>query len=214
MGRLDATGILALWNDCAEGKLETYEHWYASEHLFERLGIPGVLVGRRYENAGISPRFFTYYETSAPEVLTSDNYLERVNNPSPLTSEIMTSIFINMSRTICERHEVHGSGHGAFATTAKLGALPGPDAVQELANQKECTRLEVWRAADTAPPPPSEEQKLRGSADISIQACVVAHSLRQEDADHLEQQMRGLLEAQEIASYQFLCELREEEVPQ
>ena len=57
MGRLDATGILALWNDCAEGKLETYEHWYASEHLFERLGIPGVVVGRRYENAGISPHF-------------------------------------------------------------------------------------------------------------------------------------------------------------
>ena len=214
MGRLDATGILALWNDCAEGMLETYEHWYASEHLFERLGIPGVLVGRRYENAGISPRFFTYYETATPEVLTSDNYLERVNNPSPLTSEIMTSIFINMSRTICERHEVRGSGHGAFATTAKLGALPGPDAVEELANQKECIRLEIWRAADTAPPPPSAEEKLRGGGDTSVQACLVAHSLRREDADLIELRMGDLLESEAIASYQFLCELREEEVPQ
>ena len=194
--------------------METYEGWYAGEHLFERLGIPGVQVGRRYENPAISPRFFTYYETATPDVLTSDNYLERVNNPSPLTSEIMTSIFLNMSRTICERVHVLGSGHGAYATTAKLSALPAMSAVEEIAALKDCTRLELWRAADTSPPPKSAEEKLRGSADTRIEACLVAHSLRKEDAVRMEDALGDLAESQEIASYQFLCELREDEVPQ
>ncbi|MEM7429669.1 MAG: hypothetical protein AAF441_26660, partial [Pseudomonadota bacterium] len=77
----------------------------------------------------------------------------------------------------------------------------------------ECTRLEVWRASDTMPPPKSAEEKLRGG-DTSIQACIIAHALRKSDADRLESAMRDSLTAHEIASYQFLCELREEEVPQ
>ena len=212
MGELEATGILALWNDCAGDRLDTYEGWYAGEHLFERLGIPGVQVGRRYENPEISPRFFTYYETATPDVLTSEQYLERVNNPSPLTREIMTSIFLNMSRTICKRVEVFGSGHGAYATTARFSALPSADAVEEIAALKECTRLEVWRAADTNPPPKSAEEKLRGG-DTSIEACLVAHSLRRKDAGRMEAAIRQLGGSQDTASYQFLCELRENEVP-
>ncbi len=120
MGGMTGSGILALWNDCAEGHLETYEAWYRGEHLFERLGIPGFQVGRRYENTALSPRFFTYYETETPAVLTSPGYQDRLNDPTPLTRKIMSSIFVNLSRTICERVEIHGQGHGAYVTTAKL----------------------------------------------------------------------------------------------
>ncbi len=31
-------GVLALWNDCAPGQESAYEHWYQTEHLFERVG--------------------------------------------------------------------------------------------------------------------------------------------------------------------------------
>ena len=34
-------GVLALWNDCAPGQESAYEHWYQTEHLFERVGIAG-----------------------------------------------------------------------------------------------------------------------------------------------------------------------------
>ena len=51
LGRLkmSTTGILALWNDCAKGKEALYERWYQTEHLAERLAIPGILRGRRYQ---------------------------------------------------------------------------------------------------------------------------------------------------------------------
>ncbi|GIR54406.1 MAG: hypothetical protein CM15mP62_18770 [Rhodospirillaceae bacterium] len=43
------SGVLAIWNDCAVGSEETYEKWYQTEHLPERLSIPGFKNGRRYQ---------------------------------------------------------------------------------------------------------------------------------------------------------------------
>ena len=71
-------GILAIWNDCKPDHLGAYEVWYQGEHLIERLGIPGFLRGRRYES--LEPngsKFFTYYETRTPDVLTSEAYRHR-----------------------------------------------------------------------------------------------------------------------------------------
>jgi hypothetical protein len=42
-------GILAIWNDCARGTDAEFEHWFQSEHLAERLAVPGFRLGRRHE---------------------------------------------------------------------------------------------------------------------------------------------------------------------
>ena len=41
-----SAGILAIWNDCAPGLEARYEHWYRSEHLVERVSVPGFRSGR------------------------------------------------------------------------------------------------------------------------------------------------------------------------
>ena len=210
---MNATGILALWNDCAEGKLDTYEHWYRSEHLYERLGIPGFQIGRRYENPDISPRFFTYYETDAPDVLSSAPYQERLNDPTPLTREVMLYIFLNLSRTLCERVRVFGEGHGAHVVTAKLPRVPADDLVGQITDDPACIRLELWRAAGAPTPPQSAEERLRGG-DTSINASLIAHTLRKEDAANLAGRLQSMFPDADISSYRFLCELRESEVPE
>ena len=60
-----APGILAIWNDREESIADVYERWYLSEHLPERLGVPGFVAARRYEASKGSPRFLTFYDVES-----------------------------------------------------------------------------------------------------------------------------------------------------
>ena len=42
-------GILAIFNNVSPGRETEFEHWFQTEHLAERIAIPGFLLGRRYE---------------------------------------------------------------------------------------------------------------------------------------------------------------------
>src|SRR3954468_21529432 len=96
-------GILAIWNDCPPGRRAEFEAWYQGEHLPERLAVPGFLFGRRLEAVSGSPRFFTFYVTETPDVLTCAPYIERLNNPTPLTQAVMSGGLKNTSRPLCRR---------------------------------------------------------------------------------------------------------------
>ncbi len=73
--------------------------------------------------------------------------------------------------------------------------------------------MELWRASDVPAPAQSAEDKLRGG-DTSINACLIGHSLREEDAVSLAESISMSLPDAEIGSYKFLCELRENEAPE
>lgn len=45
-------GILAIWNDVAPGRDADFNEWFQSEHLAERLAVPGFLFGRRSSRRG------------------------------------------------------------------------------------------------------------------------------------------------------------------
>ena len=79
---MHGSGVLAVWNDCAVGSEETYEKWYQTEHLPERLSIPGFKNGRRYQALRGSPKYFTWYEVDTPSVLRSAEYVDRLSNPT------------------------------------------------------------------------------------------------------------------------------------
>ena len=83
---LAGQAVVAIWNDIApEGRIEFYE-WHNREHMPERVGIPGFRRGRRYIAKYGAPEFFTLYEADTAEVLVGQDYLNRLNNPTPLTS--------------------------------------------------------------------------------------------------------------------------------
>ena len=82
--------------------------------------MPGFLFGRRLEAVSGSPRFFTFYVTETPDVLTSAPYTERLNNPTPLTQAVMSGGFKNTSRTVCRRAARAGRFRGSMVVTLRF----------------------------------------------------------------------------------------------
>ena len=66
--------------------LEAFYDWMIGEHMPERVSIPGFLRARRFKSVqGVVHRFLTIYEVEGMHVLQGKHYLERLNNPTPLT---------------------------------------------------------------------------------------------------------------------------------
>ena len=209
--KMNPTGILALWNDCAKGKEAIYERWYQTEHLAERLAIPGILRGRRYQAVDAIHSYFTYYETETPEVLISKPYREILNHPTPLTQKIMAGTLINMSRTICCVVARSGDCRGAWAVTIKLKRNNFPDTtkmVNQLAGNHGTARVELWHAVEKIKPPLSKEEKIRG-CDDRILGCLLIDTLRETDARKVAKYMKKMLggAVKEAAIYRLMCEL-------
>jgi hypothetical protein len=118
-------GAVAIWNDVApEGLAEFYE-WHHREHMPERVGIPGFLRGRRYIAVRGAPEFFTLYEATGTDVLAGPHYLERLNNPTPLTRHVIPKYFRNMVRGVCDVRFSVGVGEGGRLITLRFAAQPG-----------------------------------------------------------------------------------------
>lgn len=212
------TGILALWNNCAPGHEADYEAWYQGEHLPERLAVPGILRGRRYEALAGAPHYFTYYETVSPEVFVSEPYLERVENPTPMTREIMSGVFIDMSRTVCRRAACHGDMRGAVAVTARLAESGPADGIAPmaagLAELQGVARAELWVASGETARPASAEAKLRGG-DATIAACLFVECLREAEAQVVRRALADGPQgaAMEIGVYRLLCDRANDGAP-
>ncbi len=63
-------------------------------------------------------------------MLTSKPYLERLDNPTPMTKKVMSEIFINMNRTVCRRTVRRGGFRGAYAVTVRFNAAPDEAALR------------------------------------------------------------------------------------
>jgi hypothetical protein len=204
-----AQGALAIFHDVHAGTEADFEHWYKTEHFPERLDVPGFRLGRRFEAVAGAPRYFCVYFTDTPDVLTSGPYIERLNNPTPLTRKIMTTAFTNMNRTVCRRITRRGDLFGAFAVTVRFAEnTHAPDAavLTALAEEAGVARVEFWESADPGKAAAAEEA-LRGP-DKKIAACVVVDTLRQRDAERVAHGLAGQFGVNgEIGTYRLLCEL-------
>ena len=116
--------VLAIWNDIAPGGDAEYDHWHISEHIPERVGVPGFLRGRRYVAVAAAPKYFMMYETETLATLASPAYVERLNNPTPWTRKCL-ALFRNSNRTACRTTLSIGRGIGGALATIRLGAATG-----------------------------------------------------------------------------------------
>jgi hypothetical protein len=202
-------GILAIWNDVRPGQEAAFDAWFQSEHLLERLGVPGFKFVRRHEALVGAPRYFNFYIVDNPDVLTSKPYLERLDNPTPMTKKIMTEAFINMNRTVCHRAPRRGHFSGAFAVTVRFNDAPDMAKVTSLADElvqdTKIAGCELWTAVDTSGAPVSAEEKLRGG-DKKIKACLVADTLRQDEAETLAARLSKQFPDAEVGIYAVLCQ--------
>ena len=210
-----ATGILALWNNCAPGREAEYEYWYQTEHLHERLSVPGFLAVRRYQALEAKPRYFTFYETASPEVLYTTEYLDRLDDPTPLTQTIMSEVFLDMNRTACRRTICFGSYGGGNVLTVRTDQLPTDQLLNDWAapvvGQSTLTRFEVWRSVVKTDQAPSVEEKLRGR-DGRIESCLYMEL--DSTADHVSilSRLNAVLDvdAADVGLYGLICGLPSE----
>jgi len=203
-------GILAIWNDCRAGREAEFEAWFQGEHLLERLAVPGFLFGRRHQAISGSAGYFNFYLVESPDVLTSKPYLERLDNPTPMTKRIMSEVFLNMNRTVCRRTVRRGGFRGAYVVAVRFNSQPDEAALTkrlDAAGQDAAVaRGEIWIALDPAGMPVSMEEKLRGG-DKKIKGALMLDTLRQRDAELLGEQLAKEFSAAEVGVFRVLCQL-------
>ena len=78
-------GMIVIWNDIKEEMRDEFVQWHSIEHLPERVSIPGFISGQRWYGEHASPQYLTTYVTQNTGVLTSDAYIQRLNDPTPWT---------------------------------------------------------------------------------------------------------------------------------
>jgi hypothetical protein len=203
-------GILAIFNDCRPGREAEFEEWFQGEHLLERLAVPGFLFGRRHQAISGTSRYFNFYLVESPAVLTSKPYLERLDNPTPMTKKVMSEIFINMNRTVCRRTVRKGGFRGAYAVTVRFDAAPDEAAMQAaldaLVAEPAVAGGEIWIALDPKGMPVSGEEKLRGG-DKKIAGCLMIDTLRQADAERIGGDLGKKFPGSDVGVFRVLCQI-------
>ena len=107
--------------DIAADAIAEHDDWHTHEHLPERLSIPGFIRGTRWVSLRGQPRYFVMYEVAHLTTLTSEAYLQRLNNPTPWTSKIMTH-YRGMRRGFCSVTASFGLGVGHVGLLVRFKA--------------------------------------------------------------------------------------------
>ena len=121
MGLL-GNAVLVNWGGILPDKETNYNEWHSKEHMPERISLPGFLRGYRavgIDGTEINNKYFMMYEAEKKEIFVSKEYLERLNNPTKWTKEILSS-YLSPSRTICSVISTKSIGLGSFILTIRF----------------------------------------------------------------------------------------------
>ncbi len=108
---------ICIWNGIEAGFDASFCDWHCTEHMPERLSIPGFLRGRRYisdEN-----EYFTLYELSSVDMLTSEHYLTRLNMPTQWTLESIK----HFTNSVGAESQVHSTMEESKTRNSTLCAI-------------------------------------------------------------------------------------------
>jgi hypothetical protein len=97
-------GLLLTMTEPPPAMEEEFNAWYDTEHLPERLAIPGFLSARRWV-AELDPgqgKHLATYELESPAVLGSAPYLARFRNPTPWSRRALGKAVV-FRRWACEQ---------------------------------------------------------------------------------------------------------------
>ena len=129
---------MVIWFEVSPAEvIAEHDHWHAQEHMFERLGIPGFLRGRRAITPTGPRKYFVTYEVESFETLQSDAYRKCLNNPTPWTQKMMPHVG-RITRSLCRVAGSYGAGigqalAGALAEQGVWMAMKGRHPADEVA---------------------------------------------------------------------------------
>jgi hypothetical protein len=149
---------VAMWWDVAAEMRAQWEDWHTSEHMPERLAIPGFLRGTRWVAESGEPSYFVLYEVTRLATITGGAYLERLNNPTPWSREMMPH-HRNMVRSLCALRAGWGGGLPRALATVRFS--PRGAALPRLPQGKGLTGAHLLESHPMAGAPQTTEQKFR-----------------------------------------------------
>jgi len=77
---------------------EEFNAWYDTEHVPQRMAIPGIETGRRYVCVDGYPRYLAMYDTADPQVFDTEAYLSvSLDRSTPWTKRIAGRVRIYRS---------------------------------------------------------------------------------------------------------------------
>ena len=166
--------------DVADEAIADHDDWHTHEHLPERLSIPGFLRGTRWISLRGQPRYVVMYEVAQLATLTSEAYLQRLNNPTPWTSKVMPH-YRGMSRGLCSVTASFGFGVGHVgllirfkpeaASAQRMRAWLVEQVLPQLPSKRGVGGVHLLEGAAAAPM--TNEQRLRG-ADAGVDWAILA----------------------------------------
>jgi hypothetical protein len=188
---LAGDGAICLWHDITAETRDAFYAWHTIEHMPERLGIPGFVRGRRYiaHDAATTPEIFAIYETTSFEVVVGQDYLNRLNAPTPWSTETMKG-FRGMIRALARVRFSAGPGPGGFAGVVRFGrgAMAGdpsgrllaPGGLSELLSLPQVTGVHLFATDTVGSGVKTNESKNRGDSTsvpdgaLMIEVCNAA----------------------------------------
>lgn len=120
------TGAVAIWHDIAPEGRDAFYDWHGTEHMPERLRIPGFRRGRRFIAIDADLEFFNLYEAASLDVLRGDGYRSRLNNPTPWTVKTVQH-FRSVARSICRVAASLGVSQGGVVATLRYDVPAGDE---------------------------------------------------------------------------------------
>ncbi len=173
MGQL-GDGAMVTWCDFEDEGDPEHDHWHTHQHIPERVGIPGFLRGRRFVAVSGAPKYFITYDVENMGTLTSEGYLQRLNNPTPW-SRVEVAKMRNLNRTLCRVTGNFGIGIGSTLLSIRLGPAPGKaeelrqwlvgGVLPGLAQKPGLVSASLLEGDEAASRIETEEKRLRGRPD-------------------------------------------------
>lgn len=104
---------------------EEFNAWYDTEHIAERLAVPGFETALRYVCIDGAPRYLAMYDLARPDVLKSPAYLKvGFGNASPWTRRVTSRVRIYRSFGEQVYPGAQLTGRAARVLVLRFRALP------------------------------------------------------------------------------------------
>ena len=203
------SGLLAIWNNANKNFLNEYEEWYKNEHLYERLSVPDINIARRFVSLKSNYNYFTSYEATTPKTFFSNEYINKLNNPTKKTKFVMEFVFKDMSRTVFERKVINGSIRGAFCLIIAIKDKLKKEVLIEYEKNNRCQEQvysEIWVAREIKDFVTSKEESLRGK-DNKFESCLYIEFCNENDSIISMKKAKKNFKNAEIGTYKLISYL-------
>lgn len=148
----EGEGMLLILNDVEPQHEDEFNSWYDTEHMQERVLVPGFMAATRYRAVSGARQYCALYRTRDVGVFESDVYRQRLAEQSDWSRRILTK-FVDPHRSVGRIDLRRGAGTGGFLSILKLPQredglldLVWPDVIQTLAKARDIVAVSLFES--------------------------------------------------------------------